>query len=98
MRHIQCNQIQNTPAIGKIPKDIVLLDFIWYHTDKDIEDHCLIMGLKLSWQYVFQHYPRFETRARKKGILGAQVSTWKRMDEYNMGFEGKIMISSTPPI
>ncbi len=82
-----------TPAaINKIPKDIVLLDFIWYfHLDKDIEDHLLNHGFKVIMGNMYSsHYPRFETRARKKGILGAEVSTWKRMDEYNMGFEGKI--------
>lgn len=83
---------ETPPAIDKIPKDIILLDFIWYfHTDKDIEDHLLKHGFKVIMGNMYSsHYPRFENRARKKGILGAQVSTWKRMDEYNMGFEGKI--------
>lgn len=82
-----------TPAaIDMIPKDIVLLDFIWYfHTDKDIEDHLLDHGFKVIMGNMYSsHYPRFEKRIRKKGILGAEVSTWKRVDEYNLGFEGKI--------
>ena len=83
---------QTPPAIEKIPKDIILLDFIWYfHFDKDLEDHLLNHGFKVIMGNMYSsHYPRFETRTRKKGILGAQVSTWKRVDEYNMGFEGKI--------
>ncbi|HOJ11109.1 MAG TPA: family 20 glycosylhydrolase [Clostridiales bacterium] len=80
------------PAIDKIPKDIVLLDFIWYfHLDKDIEEHLLDHGFKVIMGNMYSsHYPRFEKRARENGIIGAEVSTWKRMDEYNMGFEGKI--------
>lgn len=80
------------PAINKIPKDIVLLDFIWYfHFDKDLEDRLLNHGFEVIMGNMYSsHYPRFEARARKEGMLGAQVSTWKRVDEYNMGFEGKI--------
>ncbi|NMA96353.1 MAG: family 20 glycosylhydrolase, partial [Clostridiales bacterium] len=82
-----------TPAaIDMIPKDIVLLDFIWYfHTDKDIEDHLLSHGFEVIMGNMYSsHYPRFESRIRKGGMIGAEVSTWKRVDEYNLGFEGKI--------
>ncbi|HHV58968.1 MAG TPA: family 20 glycosylhydrolase [Clostridiaceae bacterium] len=87
-----CTEYKTPPAITKIPKDIILLDFIWYfHPDKDIEDHLLDHGFKVIMGNMYSsHYPRFEARARKKGIIGAEVSVWKQLTEYHLGFEGKI--------
>lgn len=80
------------PAIKKIPKDIVMLDFIWYfHLDRDLEDHLLDHDFEVIMGNMYSsHYPRYEKRIRKEGMLGAQVSTWVRPDEYTLGFEGKI--------
>jgi hypothetical protein len=79
-------------AIDKIPKDIVLLDFIWYfHLDKDIEDRLLGRGFKVIMGNMYSsHYPRYESRIVKEGMIGAQVSTWCRFDEYTLGMMGKI--------
>ena len=83
---------QTPPAIDRIPKDIVLLDFIWYfHMDKDIEDHLLGRGFKVMMGNMYSsHYPRYETRRAKKGILGAEVSTWARADESTFARLGKL--------
>jgi hypothetical protein len=80
------------PAISKITKDIVLLDFIWYfHFGKDLEDNLLPHGFKvISGNMYSSHFPRYESRLVKPGMVGAQVSTWLREDEYTLGFEGKL--------
>jgi hypothetical protein len=80
------------PAIDSIPKDIVLLDFIWYfHIDKDIEDNLLGRGFKVIMGNMYSsHYPRYEIRRSKKGILGAEVSTWARADESTLARLGKL--------
>jgi len=56
------------PAITKIPKDIVMLDFIWYfHFDIDMEDHILPHGFNVIMGNMYSsHYPRFESRIAKK--------------------------------
>ncbi len=80
------------PAITKIPKDIVMLDFIWYfHFDIDMEDHILPHGFNVIMGNMYSsHYPRFESRIAKKGMIGGEVSTWCRFDEYNLAKKGKI--------
>ena len=80
------------PAVDLMPKDIVLLDFIWYfHMDKDIEDHLLDRGFKVIMGNMYSsHYPRYETRRAKKGILGAEVSTWAHADESTFARLGKL--------
>jgi len=79
-------------AIDLIPKDIVLLDFIWYfHVDKDIEDPLLERGFKVIMGNMYSsHYPRYETRRSKKGIIGAEVSTWAHADESTFARLGKL--------
>lgn len=85
-------QYKTPPAIDKIPKDIVMLDFIWYfHFDKNLEDRLLNHGFKVIMGNMYSsHYPRYEKRIVKDGMIGAQVSTWCRIDEYTLGFMGKI--------
>ena len=80
------------PAVDLMPKDIVLLDFIWYfHVDKDIEDHLLDRGFKVIMGNMYSsHYTRYETRRSKKGILGAEVSTWAHADESTFARLGKL--------
>jgi hypothetical protein len=80
------------PAVAKIPKDIVMLDFIWYfHFDIDMEDHILPHGFDVIIGNLYSsHYPRYESRIAKKGMLGGEVSTWCMFDEYNLAKKGKI--------
>ena len=82
-----------TPAaIDKIPRDILLLDFIWYfHMDKDIEDNLLAKGFQVMMGNMYSsHYPRYESRITKPGMVGAQISAWTTTNEDELGREGKI--------
>ena len=79
-------------AIRRIPKDIVMLDFIWYfHVDKDIEDNLLAEGFDVIMGNMYSsHYPRYESRIRKAGMRGAQVSAWVSTEEGALAREGKL--------
>lgn len=82
-----------TPAaIDRIPKDIVILDFIWYfHVDRDIEDNLLEKGFRVVLGNMYSsHYPRFRRRVSKDGVLGAQISMWCGTEEKRLGMNGKI--------
>ena len=82
-----------TPAaIDKIPRDILLLDFIWYfHMEKDIEDNLLAKGFQVMMGNMYSsHYPRYESRVTKPGMVGAQISAWTTTNEDELGREGKI--------
>ena len=82
-----------TPAaISRIPKDVLMLDFIWYfHVDKDIEDNLLSHGFSvIAGNMYSSHYPRYESRIRKEGMQGAQVSAWVSTDEESLAREGKL--------
>ena len=83
---------QTSPAAARLPKDIVLLDFIWYfHFDIDMEDHLLPHGYEVLMGNLYSsHYPRYESRAAKERMIGGQVSTWCRMDEYTLAKKGKL--------
>ncbi len=87
-----CTRYKTPPAIDRIPKDVILLDFIWYfHLDKDIETHLLDHGFKVVMGNMYSsHYPRYAARRSRKGVIGAEVSTWSRGDEYTLGSRGKI--------
>ncbi|MEE1042473.1 MAG: family 20 glycosylhydrolase [Clostridia bacterium] len=78
-------------AINKIPKDILMMDFVWYfHLDDDIEDNLLEHGFEVVMGNMYSsHYPRFESRAHKSGMIGAEVSTWIECDEVVYGYYGK---------
>lgn len=78
-------------AIDKLPKDILMLDFVWYFaTDKDIEDKLLAHGFELAVGNLYSpNYPRFEQRMYKKGMRGGVLSTWHVMKEKEMGLCGK---------
>ena len=80
------------PAIDSIPKDIFLLDFIWYfHLDKDIEDNLLEKGFQVGIGNLYSsHFPRYESRIRKEGIHGGQISAWVATNEYELQKEGKL--------
>ncbi len=78
-------------AVDLLPKDILLLDFIWYfHMHKDIEDYLVGKGYSVAIGNLYSsHFPRLESRIAKDGIVGGQVSAWVGMNEYSFGKEGK---------
>jgi len=80
------------PAIDMLPKDIMMLDFIWYfHLDKDIEDNLLNKGYTVAIGNLYSsHYPRFESRIRKTGMVGGQISAWVTTCESSLQREGKL--------
>lgn len=80
-----------SPAIHKIPKDIILLDFIWYfHTDQDIEDELLPNGFQVGFGNLYSsHFKRYASRIQKNGIIGGQISTWVTTNESEFGTYGK---------
>ncbi|MDD6176169.1 MAG: family 20 glycosylhydrolase, partial [Firmicutes bacterium] len=80
------------PAIDRLPRDIVLLDFIWYfHFDLDMEDHLLPYGFDVLMGNLYSsHYPRFSSRAAKPHMIGGEVSTWCATTEYMFAKKGKI--------
>lgn len=79
-------------AINRIPKDIVMFDFTWYFDmDTDTEERLLSYGFNVVLGNLYSsHYPRYETRAKKQGILGGEVSVWKPCDEKTYGYFGKM--------
>lgn len=80
------------PAIDMIPKDIVMLDFIWYfHPELDIEENLLAKGFKVAYGNMYSsHFTRFEKRIRKDGVLGGQPSAWVQTSEHDLAKEGKL--------
>lgn len=86
-----CTRYKTPPAIRKIPKDILMLDFIWYfHFDKDLEDNLLAEDLTVAVGNLYSsHYPRYESRMAKKGMVGGQISTWVGTNEESIQQEGK---------
>lgn len=82
---------QTPDAIDMIPKDIVMLDFIWYfHLSKDIEDNLLEKGFDVMIGNLYSsHFPRYESRIRKEGIHGGQISAWVATNEVSLQQEGK---------
>lgn len=83
---------QTWSAIDQIPKDIIMLDFIWYfHMTKDIEDNLLDKGFKVMFGNMYSsHFPRYESRISKDGIVGAQTSAWVGIDPETLNREGKL--------
>ncbi|MBO7341773.1 MAG: family 20 glycosylhydrolase, partial [Clostridia bacterium] len=79
-------------ALEYLPRDVVLLDFTWYFDlDKDIEDKLLAKGHKVLMGNMYSsHYPRYESRIKKPGMVGAEVSTWIWCREENYAYEGKM--------
>lgn len=83
---------QTSAALEQIPEDIILLDFVWYfHMNEDIEDNLLEKNRKVVMGNMYSsHYPRYESRVVKEGILGAQTSTWVTTAEHDIAKEGKM--------
>lgn len=83
---------QTPAAIDRIPRDILMLDFIWYfHLGKDIEDNLLGEGFKVAVGNLYSsHFPRYESRIRKEGMVGGQISAWACTSEEGLQREGKL--------
>jgi len=79
-------------AIDLLPKDVLLLDFIWYFKpEADTENRLLEHGYNVMIGNLYSsHFPRYESRIRKPGMVGGQVSTWVMVDEKTLSFEGKM--------
>ena len=79
-------------ARSRLPRDIIMLDFTWYfELPVDIEDRLLPHGYRLMIGNLYSsHYPRYETRSKKPGIIGAQVSTWAACHESSYAYRGKM--------
>lgn len=91
MLHSQ--RVHATPtAINKLPKDILMMDFVWYfHLDENLEENLIDHGFQVVMGNMYSsHYPRYESRSHKKGILGGEVSTWVEGSELSYAYEGKI--------
>lgn len=59
--------------------------------DDNIEDNLLSHGFKVIMGNMYtSHYPRYEERANKKGLCGAEVSTWVPCDEQSYAYYGKM--------
>jgi len=83
----------STPeAINWLPKDIVLLDFTWYfHPELDLEDKLVEKGFQVGFGNLYSsHFPRYEYRSRKRGIIGGQISMWVGCREKTYAYEGKM--------
>ncbi len=78
-------------AIDKLPKDILMLDFIWYfNLGRDLEDNLLEAGYTVGVGNLYSsHYPRYSSRIKKPGIIGGQISTWITVSEEVYGNNGK---------
>lgn len=85
------SKYQTPAAIDRIPKDIVLLDFIWYfHMNKNIEEYLVDAGFQVAFGNLYSsHFPRYEKRVRRN-ILGGEISAWVETNEYCMQKEGKL--------
>ena len=83
---------KTVPAIDRIPKDIVMMDFIWYfHLGKDIEVNLTEKGFPVLIGNLYSsHFPRFEKRVQNPRIFGGEMSFWTRVSEEVLGREGKI--------
>jgi len=81
-----------TESAALIPKDIVMLEFVWYFRPwADTEDHLLEHGFQVIYGNCYSsHFTRYEKRTTKPGVIGAQVSVWSGTDEEAMGRLGKL--------
>lgn len=78
-------------AIDKLPRDIIMLDFVWYfNLTRDIEDNILSHGYKVGIGNLYSsHFPRYKSRVSKDGVIGGQISTWIAVSEEIFGNNGK---------
>ena len=85
------SQYKTHAAIKLLPKDIVMLDFIWYfHLDKDIEENLYPEGFDVViGNFYSSHFPRYKKRSLADQLRGGAVSSWCEVNEYRMGKKGK---------
>lgn len=83
---------KTVPAVDRLPRDIVMMDFIWYfHFDKDIEVSLSERGYQILIGNLYSsHFPRYEKRVKNPAIHGGELSFWTRVTEEILGREGKI--------
>lgn len=79
------------PALERLPKDIVWLDFVWYfHVDRDIEENLLPFGTDVMIGNLYSsHFPRYEQRIAKERMIGGELSFWAQTNEKSLAKEGK---------
>lgn len=82
-------------AIDKIPKDILMLDFVWYfNLEKDIENELIEHGFEVAIGNLYSaNFPRFEDRMHKPGVIGGVTATWHVIRERELGLCGKFFDS-----
>ena len=87
-----CTEYKTPPAIKLLPRDIIMLDFIWYFNfAEDIEDNLYEEGYKvIAGNLYSSHYPRYNKRANREDFLGGEVSTWRAINEETLGTCGKL--------
>ncbi|HLQ82005.1 MAG TPA: family 20 glycosylhydrolase [Bacillota bacterium] len=78
-------------ALDRLPEDLLMMDFIWYfHRERDTEPYLLDHGREVVIGNLYSsHFPRWEQRSTRPGIVGGQVSTWVALDDEAMVREGK---------
>ncbi len=79
------------PAIDMLPKDILMLDFVWYFwLGEDIELNLTNKGYTVGIGNLYSsHFPRYESRIRHDGVIGGEISTWTPTCEEKIQKEGK---------
>ncbi len=83
------SKYKSWPAAERLPRDIVMLDFIWYfHLDKDIEENILKHGYEVAIGNLYSsHFPRYESRIEP--LIGGEISFWCVSNERAIAAEGK---------
>ena len=81
-----------TESASAIPKDIIMLEFVWYFRPwADTEDLLLENGFQVIYGNCYSsHFTRYERRTTKPGVIGTQVSVWSGTNEEDMGRLGKL--------
>ena len=61
-------------------------------TENDVRlDYMVQKGFDVLYGNMYSsHFPRYETRIRKEGVRGGQLSAWVKTAEYDMAKEGKL--------
>ena len=93
--NLQPPPVTRYPTSGareKLPRDIVLLDFIWYfRLNMDTEDYLLCHDYKIGVGNLYSsHFPRYRERITKKNMIGGELSMWLMADEDVFGECGKM--------
>lgn len=87
------DKIYSTPeAINYVSKDVIMMDFTWYfHPELDLEDKLLKRGFDVVYGNLYSsHFPRYDYRSKKGGIIGGQISMWVACNEDSYAYEGKM--------